>query len=227
MSESTPSLLEVILGVVVLALLVGLALGVGDLGQRNRGAVATNAPGYAPVHFTSREWNRIPEGERTAFGIENTAKQIVMIVVATRDRQGACRDFIIDAGTIENREELIAKILRSPSEAGLMSRMSMLYLLYDPDVDEPPEVLSVVVSNVSNAALSYSPSNFYFRQRQRIIPIRDYFLVGQEKFRSGGVLEPKESIHGCIILASPNWGLNCNNAFEFWYGHNFGIISNF
>jgi len=228
---SDNGLLETIIGIGLLVLVLGLFVSISGGVKPAQSMLPVRVPGYTPVQLNSDNWNQIPAAKRTAFGITDKSKQIVMVVTGTRDRSGACEHFIEDASPSKN--ELVYNIIKNPEETGsrlhLILEAQSCYAFYPIGIGDPPEILSVIVSNISDEPVLYDPGNFYFKQYQgAIIPIPKYRLLGEEKFMHGGELAPGESISGGIFLENTSaFRLNFNRALEFWYGHNYGIIQKF
>lgn len=227
MSDDGFSLLEIVVGIGLLVLLLGLFAGMSGGIKPAQSMIPARAPAYTPVQLNSSDWNQIPAAERTAFGVTDKNKQIIMLITATRDRSGVCMPFIVEESP--NEIETIGGMLENPKEAGFRTHLLLAaqasYALYPTGIGEPPEVLLVTVSNISDKPVLYDPGNFYFRQYQgAAIPIPKYRLFGEEKFMQGGVLAPGESIVGGVLVEDM---LNFRHEFEFWYGHNYGIIKKF
>lgn len=220
--DDTASLLGIIVGTALLVLLVGVLV-TGPAHSRQADDTSTRPAGYTPVSLTSPDWNKIPSAERTAFGITDTAKRMIMVVTATGDRDFTCRDFVESPTT----EETVNELVSDPKAAAVRMRLGLVYTLtaiskaLRPDEDRLP-VLSVSISNVTNRAVLYSPQNMYFRQDGQMIPVGGtYRLLGPEEFTAGTTLAPGESVRGCIYVEDL---LDCSHKFEFWYGHNYGIV---
>ena len=232
MSDDGFSLLEIVIGIGLLALVLGLFVGMSGGIKPDQSMLPARVRGYTPVQLDSSKWNQIPAAERTAFGITDENNHIVMVISGTRDKWGVCKYFIEEEPQLSTNE-LIDRIIKNPAETGsrahLIGAAEACYALYPAGIGDPPEVLSVIVSNISDEPVLYNPGNFHFQQYQAVvIPIPKYRLLGEEKFTHGGVLAPGESISGGIFLEdTSDLRLNFNRALGFWYGHNYGIFQDF
>lgn len=232
MSDDGFSLLEIIIGIGLLVLVFGLFVSMSGGVKPAQSMLPARVPGYTPVQLDSSNWNQLPAGQRTAFGITDKSKQLVMVITGTRDRSGACEHFIEEEPPLSTNE-LIDGIIKNPAETGsrahLIGAAQACYALYPIGIGDPPEVLSVTVSNISDEPVFYDPGNFHFQQYQGVvIPTPKYRLLGEEKFMHGGVLAPSESISGGIFLENTSdFRLNFNRALGLWYGHNYGILQDF